>query len=222
MDGIQQTNPQGYINPPARAAAGTSFVEGMGGLAAVALSVVGLAHIHSYLLVSIAVIVLGTALLFEAGAIAARSTLIRERVPEVSLGHWAGIASCFMGGVAGIALGILSILGIKMLTLVPVAAIVFGGILILDSGVNARLNAAEFGGAKYTSFGESIMQETAMGSSGLQVLAGLSAITLGVLALVGINPLALSLIAMLTVGSALLLSGSVAGTRVLNMMRSKA
>lgn len=52
-----------------RVAAGTAVVEGLTGLGAVALSIIGLANVLPMMLVAISTIALGAAFLFEAGAV---------------------------------------------------------------------------------------------------------------------------------------------------------
>jgi hypothetical protein len=212
MNGLQQTGPRNDYDT-AKLAAGTSFVEGLAGLIAVALSIIGLANIYSMFLLSVATIAVGTALLFEAGSVAARLSAIKEGMhSQILLGSWGGITTSFIAGVGGIALGILSLLAIKPLVLIPIAAIAYGSALITDSGVNVRLSARE-------AQGDPVVRETSSASYGIQVLVGLASITLGILALVNINSLLLSLVAMLAIGAAILLSGSVIGGRMLSKFR---
>lgn len=209
---------------PEKVAAGTATIEGLTGLGAVALSIIGLANIYPMVLVAVSTIALGAALLFEAGSVAARfSALMAEtKAPSgsYSTGRWGGMTTGFLGGAAGIALGILSLLGIAPMILVPIAAIVYGFALIMDSGVRTRLAALESQFSGLSGLSQEVARETATASSGIQLIVGLGAITLGILALVGISSLALSLVAMLIVSAAVLLSGSVAGGRMVSMFRS--
>jgi hypothetical protein len=218
MNGVRQTSPHEYFRTPAKVAAGTSFVEGMVALSAVALSIIGLANVYPMILVSVATIALGAALLFEAGAIAARFSAVRTlTTPNISIfGYWSGIGISFVAGVGGIAMGILSVLGIKPMVLVPIAAIAFGCTLILDSWVNARISAEVIRGED-----QEVVRETGTASYGLQVFAGLAAIALGILALVTAVPLLLSLVAMLSIGAAFLLSGTVIGGKMLQLFSEK-
>jgi hypothetical protein len=57
------------------------------------------------------------------------------------------------------------------------------------------------------------------GVIGAQILVGLAAIILGIVALGGIYPLTLSLIAFLAVGAAVAISGLALSTKMLEMMR---
>jgi hypothetical protein len=56
--------------------------------------------------------------------------------------------------------------------------------------------------------GEILASEMASGSAGIQALAGLAAIVLGILAVVGSLPATLTLIALLVMGATLVMTGS--------------
>lgn len=144
-----------------------------------------------------------------------------KTTPTSSIGgRWEGLTAGFLAGSAGIALGILSLLGIAPMVLVPIAAIVFGFALMMDSVVRIHLADLESKYSGLEGLHREVAQETASAASGTQVIAGLSAITLGILALVGIGSLTLSLVAMLTVGASVLLGGSLVGSRMMGIFRS--
>ncbi len=212
------------LKPSEKVAAGTSFIEGITGLAAVALAIIALAGIFPYSLVAIATIVTGAAMVFEAGTISARfSYLMKEtRAPveeDYSWSRWGGITSSFIAGAAGIVLGILALLRIYPMILVPVAVIGFGAGMVMDSGVRTRLSALECECFGLAGWRHDLAEESAAASSGIQVFIGLAAITMGILALVGIAPLILSLVGLLSVGSGVLIVGTVAGTKMMGVVR---
>jgi hypothetical protein len=66
---------------------------------------------------------------------------------------------------------------------------------------------------------EVLANEMAFGSAGLQAFAGLAAIVLGILALSGTNSVVLTLVALLALGAALILTGSTLSATVLGFMR---
>jgi hypothetical protein len=72
---------------------------------------------------------------------------------------------------------------------------------------------AQFGG------GEILASEMASGSAGLQALAGLGAIVLGILALAGMVDLTLTLVALLALGATVILTGGSLSATVLGLMR---
>ena len=199
---------------PAKAAA-ASFA----GLAAIALAVIGLAGVFPWVMLSISIIALGVALVFRAGVVAARFAALSEETSVTTraweFGRWGGTSISFLAGVSGIALGFLSLVGIAPMVLMPVAVILYGSGLILDSGVSARINALEVERSTTDGLSKELARESAAAASGVQVLVGLGGITLGILALVGIGSSVLSLVAVLTVSAALLITGFMAGRRTM-------
>lgn len=210
---------------PVKVATGTSVIEGLTGLGAVALSIIGLANVFPRVLLAVATIALGAALLFESGSIAARfSAIVAQSGPGQGRLSYSriggGMTTGFLAGAAGIALGILALLGIVPMVLIPISAIAYGIALVMDSGLKTRLTALESETSGEQGFGQVVASETASAYSGIQVIVGIGAVTLGILALVGINTLILSLVAMLIVSAAILVGGSIVGTRMVSMLRS--
>lgn len=199
-----------------------SLAEGITGAAAVGLSIVGLVNIVPNWMMPIATLALGCALLFEGGAIAARFTDLmtvtaRRRYDVSELGS--GMTAEVIGGLGGIILGILALLKIHPMVLVPSAVVLFGVTLLFSSTVSARLNAVEISKAPENETFREIAREAVFASSSVQLLFGIAAITLGILALVGINPTALSLVGLLGVGFSNLLNGTAIRTRMLSFVR---
>lgn len=203
-----------------KAAMGSSITEGFIGIGAVALAIIGLAGILPSILVAVATIAIGVALAFEGGSISARyaALLTEGETRKEDATRLGGVTALFLAGVAGIAMGILSLIGIASGILIPVSAIAFGGALILDSGANARLSQLEVSHAEVKA-SESIMRETARSSAGLHMVVGLAGIALGILALVNVYPMVLSLVAMLSIGGVNLITGTMVGGRLATIFR---
>jgi hypothetical protein len=220
MEGAMNTRKETFEHR-SKEALGGSMAEGISGIAAVALAIIGLAHVFPLLMASIATIALGAALAFEGGAISARyAALIEEsRSKPEEVARWGGITALFIAGAAGIALGILSLVGLDPMILIPAAAIVFGSALLLDSGANTRLSVLEAQHSEEFMASERMIRETARSSAGVQVLVGVASIALGILALCGVNPLALSLVAVLVIASANLIAGSMISSRFAFILR---
>jgi hypothetical protein len=199
---------------------GSSLVEGMAGAAAVVLSIIGLASLLPHVMASLAMLAIGFGLLIQGAGVGARfHNLLTEtsegRLGTVELGG--GMSAEFIGGVGGIVLGILSLLQIVPAVLVPIGAIVFGGALLFGAGVSARLNNLEVARATDKEEARHVAREAVAASTGVQVLIGLGAAALGILALVGIVPLILSLVAFLAVGTSNLTSGTALSSRLLTV-----
>jgi len=123
----------------------------------------------------------------------------------------------FLVGIAGVVLGILTLLGNAVVTLTAVAVIAFGAALVLTA--NAVRELQLFRPIRGMTGSEMIAGEMASGSAGVQLLAGLTAIVLGILAVSGTNPPILILSALIVLGATVLLSGSTLSGMVMSFMR---
>ena len=212
-----------------RTAAYGGLADAVGGIATIVLAVAGLANAGQETMPSIAAIVFGAALLIEGGAMLSEYALIAfpDGAPAMSARH-SGVSSLsviFLAGAAGIVLGILGLLGIRTNTLVAAAIITYGTALVVSSNAVWRLHLLKrsslaAGPAPSQSGSEILANELAFESSGLQALAGLAAVVLGVLAIAGGGDAAiLSLVALLALGGALILTGTTLSATVLRFMR---
>jgi hypothetical protein len=134
-----------------------------------------------------------------------------------------GLSSLFLVGAAGIVLGVLSLVGIASQTLTAAAVIAFGGALLLSSNsvwhlYRAKQASYRAGAARTLSGAEFLAGEMASGSAVLQCLSGLAAIVLGILAVTGTNPSALTLVGLLVLGATVLLTGSTLSGAVMGFM----
>ncbi len=200
---------------------GTMAEEIAAGAAAV-LAIIGLAGEAPGLLLSIAVIALGAALLFEGAAITSRfyellSETTRNQLYAMELGT--GMTAETMAGIFGITLGILSIFGLVPMILIPAAVVGIGGCLILGAGANVRLNALKALTPAQHPLVREIAREAVLATTGLQVLIGLGAATLGIIALTGVEPKILSEVAILGMSGSILLSGTALASRMLSLFR---
>jgi hypothetical protein len=199
-----------------------STAEIIGGIAAVVLTILGLAHVAPSFMLPIATIAVGVAILFEGSSVASDYSKIVSATAEgefqtAELGG--GMTADMMAGLAGIVLGILALLGVNEIVLSASAVIVFGTALALSSGMTSRINELKLEQSGVHEPAQRLAHEAGSAAAGTQVLAGLAAIVLGILALVGITPVPLTLVALLAVGASVLLSGTALGSRMLTMIR---
>lgn len=212
MSTMQTPDPQrrdmGTTQTKMKATAGGSSLEAIGGIAAVILAILGLAHVAPVFLAAIAAIVVGAALIVEGGVMSSRLTRAATDA-GVTGDVGGGLTAEFLGGAAGIVLGILAVLGASPV-LVPVAVIVFGAALLIGSGANLELS----------SLGRQAAQPSVVigGASGALVLVAIAAIVLGILALVGLVPTILSLVALLALGAAVLFTSTAMTARLVGFM----
>jgi hypothetical protein len=204
------------------------FADAVGGIVTIVLAILGLAAVAPETMVPIATIVFGVALLIQGGTLLSEYArlIFPAGAPGSSVGQFGGgsLAAVFLAGVGGIVLGILALLGINPTVLTSAAIISFGAALMLSSNSvwnlhhirRESLSAQEHSPA---SGSELLANEMAVGSAGMQALAGLAAIVLGILALAGNNAVILALVALLGLGGTLILTGSTLSATVLRLMK---
>jgi hypothetical protein len=225
MEILAQRQPQQpYEEAPkaretAKVAAGGSVAGAIAGLGALVLCILGLLGMYPLFLLSIAVIAAGVAFCFEGAALYGHLYAIsRQRWGARDVSDVGGNMSAeFVSGIAGIVLGILALIGFSPLILISIAAIVLGTGLVIGSSMSARLSALS---ATYDTDAEpwnEIVRESSNSGAGSHVLIGLGAITLGIIALTGLIPLTLSLIAFLSLGFAGLVGGTALGGRMVKI-----
>ena len=197
---------------------GGSMVGGLIAAIAGILAIIGLAGAYPLLMVGIATIALGVSFLFKgATTIGQLYRLLDEtgeaRVPMGELG--AGTTGETFAGIAGIVLGILAVLNVIPGVLIPWAAIVFGGAFVIGAGANVRVHEMLITWRQEHPIARQVGRQVVLATTGLEVLGGLSAITLGILALARVTPLGLSLAAMLSIAVVFVLSNAAISGRIL-------
>jgi hypothetical protein len=199
--------------------AGGSTLETVGGLAAVILSVVGFQE-RPITMCAVATISIGIALLSQGVSIMARWS---HALPRLQGGKpdrnelVEGVSTEVFGGAVGCVLGMIALIGIKPLVMLPVAAIVFGGSLLLGGAAQPDLvYLAPEKNPRYARATFSAIQA----SGGIMVLVGVAAAVLGILGLLEVGPpLSLALVAMLSIGFSLLFAGGALTARFMHRLR---
>ena len=209
------------VQKSAKTVLGGSLAEGIVGGATIVLALIGLSNMYPSYMIPVATIAMGAAFLLEGGAISVRfskllSETSKDRLDEAEFGM--GLTSEFVGGIAGVVLGILALVGLYPMVLVPVAVLVFGATLMFSSGATVRLDALELEGLEASRF-KRISHEAVRAAAGVEFLLGLSAVILGIIALVGTVPATLSLVALLITGVSTFVTGAAISTRMLSLFR---
>lgn len=207
------------------------LIDAIGGLATVVIAIVGLSGVNAPMMASIATIVFGVTLLVQGGTMLSEYAQIifpaGSRTTNVEGFGGSSLSVVFLVGVAGIVLGVLSLLGIEPATLTPIAAIAFGSALVLSSNAvwqlhvlgQESLRSRDQAGAGGS---EILASEMAFGSAGIQALSGLAVIVLGILAIAGAaNDLTLNLVALLALGATIVFTGGSLSATLLSFMRSR-
>jgi hypothetical protein len=207
---------------------GGSFADAIGGVAAVILAIIGLAWApYAYYLAAVAVIVLGCGLLLQSGSIIARYFRMLDEVtglhgPQTELGG--GVSAEFLGGLAGLVLGILALCNVAGAVLLPVSVIVFGAGMLLGVGNFSQLNALTverwYGGHEMA---RRVAGSLSSAAASAQLLVGLTGVILGIVALThnyGAD-LTLTLAALLCLGAGGAISSGAIGTRMVSMIHHR-
>ncbi|HZT89874.1 MAG TPA: hypothetical protein VFA12_18030 [Stellaceae bacterium] len=194
------------------------LTEGVAGVAIIALAIIALAGVSVDALASIATIVIGVGLMAQGFNAAGEST----RIAGVQNPEWTGeIAIDCVAGLAGIVLGILALVGIHSFYLMAAALIVFGGALLLGGALamQARpMPSMTAGGTQVVAY-----RSGASATGGIEVLVGIAAVVLGILALTiaGVGGV-LILVGFIAIGATLLTVGATFSTTVLRMFTATA
>jgi hypothetical protein len=203
----------------AREIEGGSTTEAIGGAAAIVLGILGLLGILPISLASVASIAVGAGLIAAGATIAGRyerALVGTGTEPTASRREIAGgLGMEAVAGAAAIVLGILALLGRDSVLLLAVSAIAVGAGLLMASGSMARLESLIRW--EYARSSEPRSHEVIYASAGSEVIVGVGAIVLGILAIVGFDPITLILVAILSIGASLLLSGSSVAGRFFTM-----
>lgn len=212
-----------YASPAAadETAAYGGFVDALGGIATIVLTIIGLSGVKPEVLVSISTIVFGAALLIQGGAILSEFAHI-ESVPDVKVGAGGGMSALFLVGVSGVVVGILALLGVHAAVLTAAVMIAFGTALLASSSTVWQLMTARSMAMRFqsrTPMLRFIASEVAAGSAGMQAMAGLAVVVLGILAICGVFSVTLTLIGLLVAGASLLLTGSTLSATMVGFMR---
>ena len=198
------------------------LVDAVGGVATVVLAIVALAGVHADVLAPIAVIVFGAALLIQGGAMLSEyaQTTLPAQISAEQFGA-GSLSSMFLVGAAGIVLGVLALIGIASTALTSIAVIAFGAALVISSNSVRHLYLFRSAAMRSTAVqggAQVLAGEMASGSAGVQLLAGLTGIVLGILAVTGTSPAILMLSALIVLGATVVLTGSTMSGIVLGFM----
>ncbi|MDE2474705.1 MAG: hypothetical protein KGO48_06635 [Alphaproteobacteria bacterium] len=205
---------------------GGSIAEAVGGIAVSVLAIISLAETTpSLVLIPIAVIVLGIALLAEGSTIAAEfSRFMGATVDASPAGNMqtGGITLEFLAGIGLVVLGILSLIGIATETLVAVSVIAAGAAMVLRSGMLLEMSDLHFQMSGLSDGQRRLARSSASGVVSVQVLCGIAAVVLGILALttVHFSPLLFGEIGLLVLAGAITFgSGLWTGSMLRMLMR---
>jgi hypothetical protein len=186
----------------------------------VVLAVVGLIGIEPAYAAATATIAAGVAFFAQGVALATAWPRVAEDAPGVrdsALEISAAINAELVGGTTAIALGVLALLGVAPEVLLPVALLVFAGVLIFTTSGEGDLGAIG-GGARARA--ARAARNATVAASGAQMVVAIAVDALGILALAQTrDAILLTLLGLVIVGASALLTGVAVGGRMLAVMR---
>jgi hypothetical protein len=210
----------------ARTILGGSLIESIASGATIVLALIGLSG-TSQIMLPIAAVTAGVAFLFEGGAITQRVTRLLAEASKNRMDRSKidiGLTAEYLGGAAGLVLGVLSLLIVSPLIrmiLLPVAVLVYGGTLMLSSGMALRLSALEIEGIVESDRFKKIANEITGSAAAVEFLLGLSSFILGIIALTGPYTMTLSLVGVLIIGVSGFVTGAAVTTRMVSFFRGE-
>jgi hypothetical protein len=190
-----------------------AMVGALAGGAVAILAIIGLMRTGSVptYLMEVGAIVLGAGLLIQgvAGATRFASSTDAPQGRFEKLRFGSGVTAAAVAGVAGIGLGIAAIVGVAPLVLTSIAVIVFGAASLLSVGAMTEIHDSVL--ARFASAMAPETRHTIFLASALELLVGVAAVVLGIIALFNLVPITLNLVGLLCLGVSALLSGLATG-----------
>jgi hypothetical protein len=178
--------------------------EGAAGIATIVLAVIALSGVSSEMLASIVTIIIGAGLMVQAFNSASENSKVTPRgvadgAQMVEVGG--EVMVDLLTGLTGVILGILALVGINASHLVPAALIVFGGALLLSGAMQMRPRMLPAGAGQ----AQIVAASGTAATGGVEVLVGIAAMVLGILALVMTSSWVLILVGFIAIGAAMLM-----------------
>ncbi len=188
--------------------------ETVAGAAALILAILGLLGLLPRTFAAVGAIVLGAGLLISGATLSRRySSLVpSEAIPRARHEIVGALGMQAIAGIAAIVLGILALLKLDPLPLLGITVLILGAALLGVGGATARLSrSARRLRGEPSRLGEG---EGLYAAAWWEAEIGIGVVVLGILALTGHAPMTLTLIALLSVGAAMLVSGSLLTARL--------
>lgn len=194
-----QTMPGAYSGTFATGIRAGEVTEGVGAIAACVLAIIGLAGHATNLMAQIATIIVGGVILVQGGlaTLAYRQVSAQGGSERLANELGGGVSAEFFGGLTGIVLGILAFSVPSALQLLSVSVLVFGASLLIGGMAAARLEWAAQAAAP---------RSGAIPGLGGHLFVGVGTLVLGILAVIGLAPMTLVLVALLALGAGALFS----------------
>ncbi len=196
-------------------------VEGVVGLAAAVLSIVGLAGMYPETFLPVSIVVLGAAMIIEARMVIRRFYSVMRELGEVqgSRTTSGGMSIEILAGIAGVTMGLLALMGVNPAMLCSSAVLVFGAAVLFSIGTITMINSIIASGFSKNPLLRGMAASVYAASSDVRVLVGMGTLTLGIIAVVGIHSQTLAQVGVLAVGGSLFLETFALGEKLADMFQ---
>lgn len=166
--------------------AGGAGIKAAGGIVTAVLAILALVGVIPAALVAISGIVFGLAMLLEGISIAREYRklarwLAETKSEQIEVGGGTGIE--ILVGVAAIAMGVLTLLGVAASSLMPALIITGGAGLILAAGTLQGLKDLNLMAGNSSDLALRVSHNSMAGGAALEILGGTAAVVLGILSL---------------------------------------
>ncbi len=206
---------------PLKTIARGTAVEGVVGLAAAVLSIVGLAGMYPETFLPVSIVVLGAAMIIEARMVIRRFYSVMQELGEVqgSRTTSGGMSIEILAGIAGVTMGLLALMGVNPAMLCSSAVLVFGAAVLFSIGTITMVNSIIASGFSKNPLLRGMAASVYAASSDVRVLVGMGTLTLGIIAVVGIHAQTLAQVGVLAVGGSLFLETFALGEKLADMFQ---
>lgn len=199
--------------------AGSSSLVTLAGLIAIVLVILAFFGVARSTMAALTTIVLGIGLLSQGMALSKRRNELRadllaagETKAAESVGT--GMTVEIIAGTIGIILGVIALFSGAVHSLVSLSVIAFGVALITGGPLTTRLDDVNIAHAREEGVPLESSRKVVRTASGIEVLLGIVAVVLGILALIAFSPgMTVPLISLLLVGAAVAFSQGILAKR---------
>lgn len=218
--------PEGQGRPPfsemrktEEVVSGSSTWVTVAGLATILLVILSFIGVLRYPMAAVATIVLGAGLLFQGLALSKRRDQLRAELSAAgdtkaadSVGT--GMTVEIIAGIIGIVLGVIALFSGAFHSLIAISVIAFGVALITGGPLTTRLDDVNVASARVEGAPLEGSRKVVKTASSLEVIMGIAAVVLGILALIAFTGnIMLLLVGLLITGAALAFSKGVLARR---------
>jgi len=196
----------------AKVSAGGSTIGAVAGAGGMVLAILGLIGLAPFTMLAIATIAVGAGMFLSGLTISASISQAIEEAGGDAAAYQSvggGLSTEVVGGATGIVLGILALFGTSPMVLIPAAIIALGAADFFGAGATSQLQKLSMqrrGRRRHPGVSQSLA-----GISGTKAFIGIGVSALGIIALAGMAPMTLSLIAFVALGTSMLVSGAAVG-----------